>query len=63
VAAATAGDGEAKVLVVPPVLLGQANAYDPTVLEIEVVSNPGRLRGSAPVGEPVVVRGLANGTK
>ena len=63
VAAATAGDGEAKVLVVPPTLANQANAYDPTVLEIEVISNPGRLRGSAPVGEPVVVRGLANGTK
>lgn len=63
VAAATAGDGEAKLLVVPPTLANQANAYDPTVLEIEVISNPGRLRGSAPVGEPVVVRGLANGTK
>jgi hypothetical protein len=63
VAAASAGDGEAKVLVVPPTRADGSGAYDASVLEIEVVANPGRLRGSAPVGEPVVVRGLANGTK
>jgi len=60
IVAASAGDGEAKVLVVPPSLA--SGAYDPSVVEVEVISNPGRLRGVAPVGEPVIVRGLANGT-
>jgi hypothetical protein len=81
IVAATAGDGEVKVLITPPLLSGlrsslagkaagggaggggEEHAYDPTVVEIEVVSAPGRLRASAPVGEPVIVKGLANGTK
>jgi hypothetical protein len=54
------GDGEANVLVVPP---SMGASLDSSVLEIEVVANPGNLRAFAHVGEPVVVKGLANGTR
>jgi hypothetical protein len=46
--AASPGDGEAKVPVLPPTLTSGAAAYPPGVLEIEV-SDPGWLRGSAPL--------------
>jgi hypothetical protein len=60
IVAVSAGDGEAKILVVPPSIGGK---LDSSVLEMEVISSPGRLRGMAPVGEPVIVKGLANGTR
>jgi len=60
IVAVSPGDGEAKILVVPPSIGGK---LDSSVLEMEVISSPGRLRGMAPVGEPVIVKGLANGTR
>ena len=62
IVAATPGDGEAKILLLSPNSLGSPEVLDTSVIEMEVISSPGRLRAIGKPGEPVIVKGLTNGT-
>ena len=62
IVAATPGDGEAKLLLLPPYSATDGGLLDTSVEEMEVISSPGRLRATGKPGEPIVVKGLTNGT-
>ena len=62
VVTAIAGDGSAKVIVIPPVL-ADTGEPNPSVERIEVVSTPGKFRASGRPGEVIVVPGLKNGIR